>query len=110
MPKENNHTRQYFRSSVICLCSWNCNDFTIHRKKIQDVVVLFCSNSSRVQILYPTKYAPLYVPLIKRCHAATYFFLKLTEKPNVNASSHLPLPTLAFPTCSPRLKELNCSI
>ena len=63
-----------------------------------------------VQILYPTKYTPLCVPLIKRCHAATYFFLKLTEKPNVNASSHLPLPTLPFPTCSPRLKELNYSV
>ena len=64
-----------------------------------------------VQILYPTKYTPLYVPLIKRCCVATYFFLKLMEKPNINASSHLPLPTFPFPTYSAWLKdELNYSV
>ena len=31
--KENNHSRQYLRNSAICLCPWNCSNFTIHREK-----------------------------------------------------------------------------
>ena len=37
--KENNYIRQYLHGSAICLRQRECNDFIIHKEKIQDAAI-----------------------------------------------------------------------
>ena len=54
-------TRQYLRSSAICLRSWSCRDFTIIREKIQSTATVFHTLSRRQQQQNPNHQNGFYI-------------------------------------------------